>query len=401
MLRALEENVRVIEVAAAQRQVQVDDRLAELRRAHVRLDEQMRTLEASASAQRSQVDDRLAELRRLAATVEAKAQERARMPEPREPESPTAEAVATSIAAAERAARESFEHRLRGQVDTLRSYVEHLEHDLRAAIAASAPTTRTPSTAPSAAPSSTDSSAVAALSRELQALAATVDEVARNVERPESFVVLSSHVSMSSQLAEANRVSLLAQKAELDEVRRVLEARRVRIESIEERLGGARADERAVELRRASERLDLRVSALEAAPLTQALAARVEALEEREQALDEREQRLAARLEQLEASVRDAEEAVRARGRTTTSVGAVAPVESELRSLRGLGPKAEVALVAIGIRTLEDVAALEEDDVDRIARAVGMKRERFVSLGWIATARERLEARRELAEGVA
>jgi predicted flap endonuclease-1-like 5' DNA nuclease len=160
------------------------------------------------------------------------------------------------------------------------------------------------------------------------------------------------------------RTALATMRQELSQHDRQFEARRARLDSLETRVATLENDARFVELRRASEAFDLRLVAIERAQ--QSLR---EGIEGRFAALEARMAELAA-----------APAAVPAKKKKDEA-------ESELRRIKGIGPKYEKALRDLGVTTLAGVAALSDDDLGKLAVTLATPVERLRKLGWIEAAR--------------
>jgi predicted flap endonuclease-1-like 5' DNA nuclease len=77
-----------------------------------------------------------------------------------------------------------------------------------------------------------------------------------------------------------------------------------------------------------------------------------------------------------------------ARAVSTESVESVeTPDGDDLRRIKGIGPKFAKALHAAGIRRFDQIAAWSDDDVSSIAERIGVKKDRIVRDGWVASAR--------------
>ena len=127
-----------------------------------------------------------------------------------------------------------------------------------------------------------------------------------------------------------------------------------------------------------------------------AVEARLGALEKRIDALEARPD-LEARLSALEATRGGIEGGIEERLRALESSAAAtaAPGASsaspktgpdDLRRIKGIGPKYERALIALGITTYAQIAAWSEEDVARVAVELGTKPERITRAGWAKSA---------------
>ena len=56
--------------------------------------------------------------------------------------------------------------------------------------------------------------------------------------------------------------------------------------------------------------------------------------------------------------------------------------------LRGIGPKFEKALKAIGITTLEQIAAFSAEDIERVAEKLNVSAERIRRDDWVGRAQK-------------
>jgi predicted flap endonuclease-1-like 5' DNA nuclease len=68
-----------------------------------------------------------------------------------------------------------------------------------------------------------------------------------------------------------------------------------------------------------------------------------------------------------------------------------ASANDDLKNIRGIGPKYEKALKALGITTYRQIAGWTEADVERIADKLSLRAERIVRDDWIGRARKLLE----------
>jgi predicted flap endonuclease-1-like 5' DNA nuclease len=148
-----------------------------------------------------------------------------------------------------------------------------------------------------------------------------------------------------------------------------------------------------VELR--IERIDeigRRVDALEERPgASGPLARRVDALEERLGALAVLADRLAELERRVAAPTTEQRRLPSEVPGPPTEPEQPLPVEDDLRLIKGIGPKFERALRALGIRTYAQIAALSDDDVRDVAGKLGVKPEKILREGWVASA-QRLTA---------
>lgn len=156
----------------------------------------------------------------------------------------------------------------------------------------------------------------------------------------------------------ASRLDATEKKASVDE-REALEVLRTRVASVDARAGQL-------------DRLLADLSAREAM-LT-------ERLKRFEQMIEERDRRIEA----LEAAL--ASGAARASARPAAANPPAGG--DDLRKIKGIGPKFDAALRAIGVSTYAQIAAWTEDDLTRIADQIGAKPERIARERWIEKARE-------------
>jgi seryl-tRNA synthetase len=101
-----------------------------------------------------------------------------------------------------------------------------------------------------------------------------------------------------------------------------------------------------------------------------------------EPALDpDLELKLRGRINELEAALQNAR---------TASVPPP-PEGSDLKIVRGIGPKFEKALKAAGITALRQIAEFTEADVDAVAKTLGIRPERIRKDDWVGQAKRALE----------
>jgi large subunit ribosomal protein L21 len=94
-------------------------------------------------------------------------------------------------------------------------------------------------------------------------------------------------------------------------------------------------------------------------------------VEQKKAALDEREQSLAA----LRAELDQAESALAAAKRRPST-------PDDLTRIRGIGPAFARKLTAAGVRSFAQVAGWSDEDVERIAAAIGTQAPRIHKSGW-------------------
>jgi predicted flap endonuclease-1-like 5' DNA nuclease len=190
-------------------------------------------------------------------------------------------------------------------------------------------------------------------------------------------------------------------EAELEHARRVLASKLVELKSFE--------TEREQLLGRIAQR-DTRVRELEGALLrTNELAARVaksdERISELESALADA-RRQAARVEELQAELAlaqsrgasveklqaelAAKSAIigRLEGELAETLAWSPPRADDLKKIRGIGPKLESALNAIGVTSFAQIASWTDQDVARISTELAIAPGRIRKGGWIEAARE-------------
>jgi predicted flap endonuclease-1-like 5' DNA nuclease len=107
---------------------------------------------------------------------------------------------------------------------------------------------------------------------------------------------------------------------------------------------------------------------------------RVEAIELRREASGD----VAERLDALEARL-TALESARAAAPAASSTSKTAEPD-DLRRIKGIGPKFERALVAMGVTTFAQIAGWSARDVERVAAELGIKPERIARAGWTKSA---------------
>jgi predicted flap endonuclease-1-like 5' DNA nuclease len=69
-------------------------------------------------------------------------------------------------------------------------------------------------------------------------------------------------------------------------------------------------------------------------------------------------------------------------------------VRDDLQRIRGIGPRMEERLNAIGIASFESVAGWKAKDLERVAKELGVTRERIERAGWVKQARALQRTRR-------
>lgn len=193
-----------------------------------------------------------------------------------------------------------------------------------------------------------------------KSIEARVDELVSTGGRPTVPVQVEETADQGSL-----KTAVATLRAAIAEHDRQFEARRARVESLETRVASVESDPRMVELRRATEGFDLRLRALERAQET--LRADVD-----------------ARIAAMEARL--------AEGPTTGTTKKAAAPEPELRRIKGVGPKYEKVLRDLGITTLAQVAAMQDDDLARVAAQLSVPAERIRKLGWPEIARSLIAA---------
>ncbi len=213
----------------------------------------------------------------------------------------------------------------------------------------------------------------------LEVRVAHVEVLPRSVAPAPSPTVIAAPAAPAvdaTEIAGPLKTTLATIRQELGEHARRFEARRARIESFEARLGAVESDARLVELRRMTEGFDLRIARIERdhasaqADLDRKLASMLGEMEER------LEGRLDAALK--EAALREA---------ALKEAAPKKPTESELRKIKGVGPKYQKALTELGITTIAAVAALSDPDLARIAAHLSMPVDKLKKLRWVETAR--------------
>ncbi len=74
------------------------------------------------------------------------------------------------------------------------------------------------------------------------------------------------------------------------------------------------------------------------------------------------------------------------------AAGAPAATNDDLKTIRGIGPKYEKALRALGITTLRQIAEWSEADVATFANKLNLKPERIVRDDWVGRAKKLIES---------
>lgn len=235
----------------------------------------------------------------------------------------------------------------------------------------------------------------ASLRASIEALEQTARDALSRAERPLPLQEVDARVAEIETIAQNARAGVAALRQELAENRRLDEARAVRLASIEDRVGRLEEDPRPAELRLSIDRVEQRVIAAEreqqsirdghaarsepsppALDLDRVRASieRVAALESRVAEMERRESALAEELASLRTSSRPA--APRSPGARTSD---------GLRSIAGIGPKMITKLQGAGISDREALAALDDEARARLAREIGVKRDKLDS--WCDAAR--------------
>lgn len=221
------------------------------------------------------------------------------------------------------------------------------------------------------------------LDAELQALRARANESGTEA--------LAKRLDALAQTSESVRTMLQGVRVEVDAHSRAFDARKIRIDSIEHELTVLRGDSHLAELKRAMERMDLRMAALEqevqglrtqvseVLPTVNYERERLRVAEERVSLLDggKRPSMLPPWFEPL--------------AERTPEVLPTEGVEA-LERIKGVGPRTARVLVDAGIRTIAEVAAWKDEDLARISTIVGKKPSQITKAGWVASARALIAA---------
>ena len=96
------------------------------------------------------------------------------------------------------------------------------------------------------------------------------------------------------------------------------------------------------------------------------------------------ELRLRGRINELEAALQNAR---------TSSQPPPPPSDTDLKVVRGIGPKFERLLKAEGVQSVSQIAAWTESEIDRIAERTGVKADRIRREDWVGRAQRVLESR--------
>jgi len=202
---------------------------------------------------------------------------------------------------------------------------------------------------------------------------------------------LTKRLDTLTHASESVRTMLHGVRVEMDAHSRAFDARKIRIDSIEHELTVLRGDAHLAELKRAMERMDLRMAAMEQevqglrAQLSEVLPTvnyereRLRVAEERVAVLDggKHPSMLPPWFEP------PAEK---------TSGGLPTEGVEALERIKGVGPRTARLLVDAGIRTIAEVAAWSDEDLARVALIVGKKPAQITKAGWVASARSLVSA---------
>jgi predicted flap endonuclease-1-like 5' DNA nuclease len=213
---------------------------------------------------------------------------------------------------------------------------------------------------------------LAQLEQELAALrvrhAHEIEDVRARAERPVSLEGAEKKLDAAVSANEAMKTAVQALRGEVDAHSRAFDARKLRLDQIEHELSTLRGDHHLAELRRAIERLDLRIASIEQS--VSALRAEV-----------------AARPAPVVA------EGPRTGSRRALEADAGPPPTEGVEALgriKGVGPKTAKILVDAGFATLSSVATWDEEAIARVAELLGKKPAQIEKAGWSALARELL-----------
>jgi len=193
--------------------------------------------------------------------------------------------------------------------------------------------------------------------------------------------------------AGASEASRQAELAELSAARQEISTQKAKIARLTGELADARAEseqrrKQIEEQARSLAALRERVSELEAKVAhVDALQARVAELEE----ATARMQELEFRAEELAEKLAERESLVGAlQSQLVTLPPASASVNDDLKNIRGIGPKYEKGLRALGITTYRQIAEWTSADIALFAQKLKIKPERIVRDDWVGRARKLL-----------
>jgi len=192
---------------------------------------------------------------------------------------------------------------------------------------------------------------------------------------------LDERIASLEEMADKVRAGDSALRGILDEQRRAVEGResetshlKDKIAALEETLEGIGSVQG--EMREQQERLE------------EALAARDEQIAQLREALDRMSAGApsAGPTAKTEKAAAPKAEAKPREEPPAPTPGEPAAEPDDLKAIKGIGPKFEKALVKIGVRTFDEIASWSDDDLHRVASAIGTRPQRM--RGWVEHARE-------------
>jgi predicted flap endonuclease-1-like 5' DNA nuclease len=199
---------------------------------------------------------------------------------------------------------------------------------------------------------------------------------------------LAKRLDALAQASESARTMLQGVRVEVDAHSRAFDARKIRIDSIEHELTVLRGDSHLAELKRAMERMDLRMAALEQE--VQGLRAQVTEVLPTVSYERDRLRVAEARVAMLDGGKKPSmlPPWFEPPAEKSSAIHEL-PVEgvAALERIKGVGPRTAQMLFDAGIRTIAEVAAWTDEDLGRIATIVGKKPAQITKAGWVASAR--------------
>ncbi len=195
-----------------------------------------------------------------------------------------------------------------------------------------------------------------------------IDEVRARADRPLSLEGAEKRIDLAVSGNEMLKTAVQAIRGEVDAHSRAFDARKLRIDAIEHELSTLRGDHHLAELRRAIERLDLRIAAIE-------------------------ESVGSVRIELASRPLPVIVDGPKTGSRRAIEVDAAPPpVEGvdALGRIKGVGPKTAKILLDAGFGSLAAVAAWDEAAIAKVAELLGKKPAQIEKSGWSALARELL-----------
>lgn len=202
-----------------------------------------------------------------------------------------------------------------------------------------------------------------------------IAEVRERAERPLSFEGMERRVEAAMASNDTIKTAMHGLRVEVDAHSRAFDARKLRIDAIEHELSALRGDQHLAELRRAVERLDLRIAAIE-------------------ESVSGVRAELAARPSVLPPALVDGPPSEGRRTGSRRALDAEGPPPTEgldaLGRIKGVGPKTAKILVDAGYASLASIAAWDQTAVARVAELLGKKPAQIEKAGWSALARDLL-----------